>query len=58
MHDSFPQLPAPDAVLLFAEIKRIVAAFDEGETNVFEALQAITFLLRHYNQRSQTRAAA
>jgi len=47
MRDPRPQLPAPAAVLLLAEIKHAIDAFDEGDSNVFETLEAIVLLLEH-----------
>jgi hypothetical protein len=61
MRDSHLQLPPHTAVLVLAEIKRTIAAFDDGETNVRETLEAITSLLDHENllERQQpTRRAA
>jgi hypothetical protein len=61
MRDPRPHMSAPVAVLLLAEIKHAVEAFDEGDSNVFETLRVIVSLLEQEHlllQQLPTRRAA
>ena len=49
------QTPAAFAILTIAEIKAAADGFDDGETNVFEALEAIASAVDAY--RAATAAA-
>jgi len=55
MTDQTLQAPAAFAILTIAEIKAAADGFDDGETNVFEALEAIASAVDAY--RAATAAA-
>ena len=50
--------PAADAILTMEEIKRAVEAFELGEINVFDALDAIAGALKAYHATAQPRLKA
>lgn len=56
MRDSRPQLPGSTAVLLLAEIKQAIEAFDEGDSNVFDTLRAIAVLLEPHRLQEHEQA--
>lgn len=49
---------AKTAILTLAEIKAATQAFDKGETNVFEALDAIEVAIDAYRRAAQSRRDA
>jgi len=49
---------AKNAVFTLAEIKAAAEAFDRGETNVFDALEAIVVAVDAYQATAQPRRAA
>jgi hypothetical protein len=51
MDDTTFVLTAQRAVLAMAEIKAATEAFDRGDTNVFEALDAVTVAVTGYAER-------
>ena len=48
MSSSTKPLPAHAAILTLAEIKSAVEAFDRGESNAFDSIDAIVVSLEHY----------
>ena len=50
--------PAANAILTMAEIKRAVEAFELGEVNVFDALDAVAVALDAYHATAQPRLKA
>lgn len=50
--------PAPSAILVLAEIKAAVEAFDRGETNAFDAIDAILVSAEAYRAAAKRRPAA
>lgn len=59
MDDTNCMLLAKRAVLAMAEIKAATEAFDQGDTNVFDALDAVKVAVDGYAEREAgTREAA
>jgi hypothetical protein len=49
------QSPAAMAIFALAEIKGVTQAFDKGQTNVFDALDAIMVALEAYQEGAAAR---
>jgi hypothetical protein len=45
--------PASSAILLLAEIKAAIAAFDQGDANAFEVIDDITIAVETYRTVAQ-----
>lgn len=59
MDDTTFKLLAKQAVLAMAEIKAATEAFDRGDTNVFDALDAVRVAIEEFAERkSKKREAA
>jgi hypothetical protein len=52
------QSPAVLAVFTLAEIKRATQAFDKGQSNVFDALDAIVVAIEAYHNGAAARRKA
>jgi hypothetical protein len=52
------QSPAALAIFALAEIKRATHAFDKGQTNVFDALDAIVVAIEAYRSGAVARRKA
>lgn len=53
-----PRSPAVLAVLTLAEIKAATQSFDSGQTNAFDALDAVMFAIQAYRHAVQLRRDA
>lgn len=51
-------LSAKRAVLAMAEIKAATEAFDQGKTNVFEALESVSIAVEGYAEAEESRRRA
>lgn len=49
------QSPAAMAIFALAEIKGVTQAFDKGQTNVFDALDAILVAIKAYQKGAAAR---
>jgi hypothetical protein len=49
------QSPAAMAIFALAEIKGVTQAFDKGQTNVFDALDAIMVSIKAYQKEAAAR---
>jgi hypothetical protein len=49
------QSPAAMAIFALAEIKGVTQAFDKGQTNVFDALDAIMVAIKAYQKGAAAR---
>lgn len=58
MRPVWSQSSPPTAILALAEIKAVVEAFDRGESNVFDALDAIIAAVKGYQKAVASRLDA